>query len=117
MSGVGARRVGKAQFEVVLRKMRRHFTEHRTVRPVAAEPAETANILAMEMKAMDDLAPAAHAPIGVGVGLGDKVVLIFGDDQKRVSVRLSEAGHDLDSGTIFWLLSDGAKARVPPYAR
>jgi hypothetical protein len=61
----------------------------------------------MEMKAMDDLAPAAPAPIGVGVGLGDKVVLIFGDDQKRVSVRLSEAGHDLDSGTIFWLLSEG----------
>ena len=36
----------------------------------------------------------------VGVGLGDKVVLFFADDQKRMSVRLSESGNDLEKGRL-----------------
>jgi hypothetical protein len=30
-------------------------------------------------------------------------------------MRYRLAGFDTRSGTVFWLLSDGAKARVPPY--
>jgi transcription elongation GreA/GreB family factor len=36
----------------------------------------------------------------VGIGLGDKVVLIFADDQKRISVRVSEGGNDLEKGRL-----------------
>ena len=35
-----------------------------------------------------------------GIGLGDKVVLIFADDQKRISVRVSEGGNDLEKGRL-----------------
>ena len=35
-----------------------------------------------------------------GIGLGDKVVLIFSDDQKRISARLSESSNDLEKGRL-----------------
>jgi hypothetical protein len=35
-----------------------------------------------------------------GIGLGDKVVLVFADDQKRVSVRISESGNDVEKGRL-----------------
>ena len=35
-----------------------------------------------------------------GIGLGDKVVLVFADDQKRISVRLSDGGNDLERGRL-----------------
>lgn len=35
-----------------------------------------------------------------GIGLGDKVVLVFSDDQKRLSVRLSETFDDLGKGQL-----------------
>ena len=76
------------------------FTEHRTIRPVAVEPVETADVLKIEMNAMADIAPAEPLPTGVGIGVGDKVVLIFSDDQKRISARLSETGHDLEKGRL-----------------
>ena len=41
---------------------------------------------------------SASAP--AGIGLGDKVVLVFADDQKRISVRLSEGGNDLEKGRL-----------------
>jgi hypothetical protein len=35
-----------------------------------------------------------------GIGLGDKVVLVLADDQKRLSVRVSEGGNDLEKGRL-----------------
>ena len=35
-----------------------------------------------------------------GIGLGDKVVLVFSDDQKRISARLLEGGNDLAKGRL-----------------
>jgi transcription elongation GreA/GreB family factor len=35
-----------------------------------------------------------------GIELGDKVVLVFADDQKRLSVRLSESGNDPEKGRL-----------------
>ena len=39
-------------------------------------------------------------PAGHGIGLGDKVVLVFADDQKRISVRLSDGSDDLEKGRL-----------------
>jgi transcription elongation GreA/GreB family factor len=35
-----------------------------------------------------------------GVAIGDKIVLLFGDDQGRISLRLTEATHDLEKGLL-----------------
>src|SRR5207244_1309631 len=37
---------------------------------------------------------------GMGVAIGDKVVLLFSDNQKRVSVRLTEGSNDLEKGRL-----------------
>jgi hypothetical protein len=34
------------------------------------------------------------------IGIGDKVILVFSDDQRRISVRLMKEGNDLEKG---WL--------------
>jgi transcription elongation GreA/GreB family factor len=39
-------------------------------------------------------------PAAVGIGFGDKVVLVFSDDRKRISARLSEGGNDLEKGRL-----------------
>lgn len=75
------------------------FTEHRTIDPDMREPAEAAKILESEMSAMKDV-PSASLSAGSGIGVGDKIVLIFSDDQKRASVRLTETGHDLEKGRL-----------------
>src|SRR5262249_52634452 len=36
----------------------------------------------------------------VGIGLGDKVVLVFADDHKRISARLSDGANDLEKGRL-----------------
>ena len=40
------------------------------------------------------------APVATGIALGDKVVLLYSDDQKRISVRLTEGINDLDKGRL-----------------
>ncbi len=36
-----------------------------------------------------------------GIGLGDKVVLVFADDHKRISARLIEGANDLEKGRLL----------------
>jgi very-short-patch-repair endonuclease len=37
---------------------------------------------------------------GLGIAVGDRVVLLFSDDQKRISVRLTDEGNDLEKGRL-----------------
>jgi very-short-patch-repair endonuclease len=82
-----------------------------------AEPAGTAarltehRIAAVDQIAADadaDLSPGDSSeatdiavPADVnGVAVGDKVVLLFGDDQRRLSVQLTNGPHDLGKGVV-----------------
>jgi very-short-patch-repair endonuclease len=51
----------------------------------------------------DDASPtadiAASADVN-GVAVGDKIVLLFGDDQRRLSVQLTNGPHDLGKGVV-----------------
>ena len=38
--------------------------------------------------------------LGAGIAIGDKVVLLFSDDQKRISARLTEGSNDLAKGRL-----------------
>jgi very-short-patch-repair endonuclease len=72
------------------------FTEHRTIEPPAREPAPSPEI---DSENETDTAEKA-APATAVVELGDKVVVVFADDRKRISIRLSEAGNDLEKGRL-----------------
>jgi very-short-patch-repair endonuclease len=75
----------------------RRFTEHRTVQPSAKDAATTGDV-GIDLSGLEDeKADALGAP---GIGLGDKVVLVFSDDNKRISARLSEHGDDVDKGRL-----------------
>jgi very-short-patch-repair endonuclease len=80
----------------------RRFTEHRIVEPPAAA-AERPGLT--ELSGIDlgpvhaATAGAASAP-GTGIAIGDKVVLLFSDDQKRISARLTEGSNDLEKGRL-----------------
>jgi very-short-patch-repair endonuclease len=77
----------------------RQFTEHRIVEPFSAQagPPDVVGI-ALSGVGVEGAHEFASAP--AGIGLGDKVVLIFSDDQKRMSVRLSESSNDLEKGRL-----------------
>src|SRR6267378_440882 len=77
-----------------------HFTEHRTVNP-APDAARTPTI------GNDELAPSENvlsttelSSAGPKISIGDKVVLIFSDDQKRLSARITEGANDLEKGRL-----------------
>ena len=79
----------------------RRFTEHRTIEPAPAGaegsvPGEDP----IDLGAFEHGAAETAAPAAAGIGLGDKVVLVFSDDGKRISARLSESGNDLDKGRL-----------------
>ena len=78
------------------------FTEHRIVHPPATNqddiiipdpvgPAEAFN---------GHAEPEARVARVDGIALGDKVVLLFSDDQKRISARLVEKANDLEKGRL-----------------
>jgi hypothetical protein len=51
----------------------------------------------------DDASPTADiaaSPNVNGVAVGDKIVLLFGDDQRRLSVELTNGPHDLGKGIV-----------------
>lgn len=54
----------------------------------------------IDLGAFEHGAAETAAPAAAGIGLGDKVVLVFSDDGKRISARLSESGNDLDKGRL-----------------
>src|SRR5262249_28890782 len=75
----------------------RRFTEHRTIKPEAGSIGrDEAEIDLSELG--DDTADAAAG--ATGIRLGDKVVLVFSDDHKRISGRLSERGDDPEKGQL-----------------
>ena len=78
---------------------KRRFTEHRTIEPAAAEPSAPGEVAGIDLGALQD-ETADTAGTAAGIGLGDKVVLLFSDDQKRISVRLSEGDNDLEKGRL-----------------
>jgi very-short-patch-repair endonuclease len=78
----------------------RRFTEHRIIEPAptAAEQPEMPEFSGIELGTVEggtaSVAPAA------GTAVGDKVVLLFSDDNKRISARLSEGTNDLEKGRL-----------------
>jgi very-short-patch-repair endonuclease len=78
----------------------RKFTEHRAIKPSVAEPFLPEEVAEIDIHALEDDTAKSAAPAPMGICLGDKVVLVFSDDQKRVSARLSESGNDLEKGRL-----------------
>ena len=76
------------------------FTEHRVIERTAAdEPSASTGVAGINLSAFE--VGSAGTPSSVaGVALGDKVVLLFADDQKRVSARLCEGANDLEKGRL-----------------
>jgi very-short-patch-repair endonuclease len=79
------------------------YTEHRVIRS-----AENTDI-SRTMTPVDgsDTVDGAKAAPGVGdvripggIGMGDKVILLFADEQRRVSVRLTDSETDLEKGHL-----------------
>jgi very-short-patch-repair endonuclease len=76
------------------------FTEHRVIEPPSMAPtAERGEVAAFEQSAE---ANGSDGGVGQrdGVAVGDKIILLFSDDQRRISLRLTEATHDLDKGML-----------------
>jgi very-short-patch-repair endonuclease len=71
----------------------RRFTEHRTIKPKPSEAIVGEGEAGIELSGVEDLG-------ATGIGLGDKVVLVFSDDHKRISARLSESGDDPANGQL-----------------
>ncbi len=79
----------------------RRFTEHRIIEPAptAAEPLEMPEFSGIELGAVQE-GTVSVVPAAAGIAVGDKVVLLFSDDNKRISVRLSERTNDLEKGQL-----------------
>jgi very-short-patch-repair endonuclease len=78
----------------------RRFTEHRIVKPpLAAEPTGPAKI-SIDRGPEHAATANASSASGMGIAIGDKVVLLFSDDQRRMSVRLTDGGNDLEKGRL-----------------
>ena len=78
----------------------RRFTEHRTVTPTNESPqASSPDTAPMPTEA--ERATVSERPVTQeGVAVGDKIVLLFGDDQRRLSLRLTEDLHDPEKGAL-----------------
>ena len=75
------------------------FTEHRVIeRTAAAELSASSGDSDLSAFGVGTADPSSS--FVNGIALGDKVVLLFSDDQKRVSVRLSEGANDLEKGRL-----------------
>jgi very-short-patch-repair endonuclease len=76
------------------------FTEHRIVGTAedGSPSHQAASSLPQKQPQLDD--PDCHAGLRDGVAVGDKVVLLFGDDQRRISLRLTEGTHGLEKGLL-----------------
>jgi hypothetical protein len=76
-------------------------TEHRVIQPVALEDTATLSTGSEAGRAQPGLDEVDGQPVTVnGIAPGDKVVLLFADDQRRMSLRLTEATHDLEKGLL-----------------
>jgi hypothetical protein len=79
----------------------RRFTEHRTAAP-APSTRYPGTLESSEIDFDDQLSSSGSATsaTATGIALGDKVVLLFSDDQKRISARLIEGSNDLEKGRL-----------------
>jgi len=74
------------------------FTEHRVIGTAdEANTARQAGISAASAKHPEE--PDGQTGRD-GVAIDDKVVVLFGDDQRRISLRLTENTHDLEKGLL-----------------
>jgi very-short-patch-repair endonuclease/transcription elongation GreA/GreB family factor len=72
------------------------WTEHRVVELGARDGAsEATSERARPPERLDSLPPARD-----GIVIGDKIVVLFADDQCRMSLRLTEATHDIENGLL-----------------
>ena len=90
---IGKNESGRAQ---------RRYTEHRIVEPTQSTPghAEIAEIVGTDLGNELDSTGSVTSEMSTGITLGDKVVLLFSDDQKRISARLIEGKNDLEKGRL-----------------
>jgi len=82
------------------------WTEHRVVEPGAREvaPEPTGSERAR-------LSERFESPARDGIVIGDKIVVLFADDQCRMSLRLTEATHDMENGLLSSESSFGRAVR------
>jgi very-short-patch-repair endonuclease len=73
------------------------FTEHRTIQPPAG-PDSGATISASGEEPLSELLAVDVSDTKISVG--DKVVLVFSDDQKKLSARLVDSTNDLEKGRL-----------------
>jgi hypothetical protein len=78
----------------------RRFTEHRIVEPGSGQARPQGDVAGIDLSGINVEVAQESASDTAGIELGDKVVLVFADDQKRLSVRLSESGNDPEKGRL-----------------
>jgi very-short-patch-repair endonuclease len=86
------------------------FTEHRVAhpRPTGEEPLIIPEVPLHDVTVSGPVAETPNGGLQVAlsadsipaIALGDKVVLVFSDDQKRISARLIEGANDLEKGRL-----------------
>jgi very-short-patch-repair endonuclease len=91
-------------------KVLRLFTEHRVAHPRATgeEPLIIPEVPLHDVTVSGPVAETSNGGLQVAlsadsipaIALGDKVVLVFSDDQKRISARLIEGANDLEKGRL-----------------
>jgi very-short-patch-repair endonuclease len=90
---MGIEPVGKSE----ARQPNRRFTEHRIIQPASNAGTEAPE---MDGATVGRATESVRAPAARQIELGDKVVLMFSDEQKRISARLLEGATDLDKGHL-----------------
>jgi hypothetical protein len=95
LTRMGIEPVGKSETS----RPERQFTEHRTINPFAAEQPLSAVVSGIDLDGLAAMAGEATL-VATAIGLGDKVVLLFSDDHRRISARLTEGANDLEKGRL-----------------
>jgi very-short-patch-repair endonuclease len=79
------------------------YTEHRVVRP-AENTDITRTVASVDGSNTTGSAKAAQGNEDIrirdGIGIGDKVILLFADDQRRLSLRLTDSAADIEKGYL-----------------
>jgi very-short-patch-repair endonuclease len=96
LSRMGIEPIGQTE----VKRSDRRFTEHRTIEPPKDEPVVSSELDGIDLDELAGTATDSNMTGKDAIGLGDKVVLVFGDDQKRISVRLSEGSNDVEKGRL-----------------
>jgi len=73
------------------------FTEHRIIE---ADTAFRSDTQAGPVPESEPLAASADAGVRDGVVVGDRIIVLFSDDQRRISLLLTDSTHDLEKGLL-----------------